>query len=291
MDKSTIIGLVGGFALVIGAIVTQGDFGIFISLSAILIVGGGVISSSFVNYTIAEVKNTVSLTLEYLKSRQSDLRTDIELMNMFARKARREGLLRLEEDVRHVNNNYLQNGLQLAIDGTEKNTLITILDDQLESARRNLNKSVSILYSMANYSPAFGMIGTVIGLILMLQNIQDPEALGAGLAVALLTTLYGTVFANMIFTPLAGKLEYLGEKQLIRNEMFKSAIISIVDEENPRLMENKMLNYVSPSQRAEYRAYYDEHSFNKTREEKLYEHWINIQDNSWQDLQTVLETG
>lgn len=273
------------------AIVTQGDFGIFLSLSAILIVGGGVISSSIVNYSIDEVKNTASLTLEYLKSRQTDLRTDIELMNMFARKARREGLLRLEEDVHHVNNNYLQNGLQLAIDGTEKNTLITILDDQLESARRNLNKSVSILYSMAEYSPAFGMIGTVIGLILMLQNIQDPEALGAGLAVALLTTLYGTVFANMVFMPLAGKLEYLGEKQLIRNEMFKSAVISIVDEENPRLMENKMLNYVSPSQRAEYRAYYNEHSFNKKREEKLYEHWINIQNNSWQDLQTVLETG
>ncbi len=291
MDKSTVIGLVGGFALVIVAIVTQGDFGIFLSLSAILIVGGGVISSSIVNYSIDEVKNTASLTLEYLKSRQTDLRTDIELMNMFARKARREGLLRLEEDVHHVNNNYLQNGLQLAIDGTEKNTLITILDDQLESARRNLNKSVSILYSMAEYSPAFGMIGTVIGLILMLQNIQDPEALGAGLAVALLTTLYGTVFANMVFMPLAGKLEYLGEKQLIRNEMFKSAVISIVDEENPRLMENKMLNYVSPSQRAEYRAYYNEHSFNKKREEKLYEHWINIQNNSWQDLQTVLETG
>lgn len=275
----------------IGAIVTQGDFSIFISFSALLIVGGGVVSSSFVNYSIDEVKNTVSLTMEYLKSRQSDLRTDIELMNMFARKARRDGLLRLEEDVMHVNNNFLKNGLQLAIDGTEKNTLITILDDQLESARRNLSKSVSILISMANYSPAFGMIGTVIGLILMLQNIQDPEALGAGLAVALLTTLYGTVFANMIFTPLAGKVEYLGEKQLIRNEMFKSAIISIVDEENPRLMENKMLNYVSPSQRAEYRAYFDEHSFNKKREEKLYEHWINVQDNSWQDLQTVLETG
>ncbi|MDZ7772886.1 MAG: MotA/TolQ/ExbB proton channel family protein [Balneolaceae bacterium] len=291
MDKSTILGLVGGFALVIGAIVTQGDIGIFISFSAILIVGGGVVSSSVVNYSIEEVKSTFSLTLEYLKSRQCDLRTDIELMNMFARKARREGLLRLEEDVQHVDNNYLKNGMQLAIDGTDKNVLVTILDDQLESSRRNLNKSVSILYGMAEYSPAFGMIGTVIGLILMLQNIQDPEALGAGLAVALLTTLYGTIFANMIFTPLAGKLDYLGDKQLIRNEMFKSAIISIVDEENPRLMENKMLNYVSPSQRAEYRAYFDEQSFNKQREEKLYEHWINVQNNSWQDLQTVLETG
>ncbi len=274
MDKSTIIGLVGGFTLVIGAILFQGELGLFLSLSSLIIVGGGVISSSFVNYSIEDVKDTFSLLFETLSARRNDLRTDIELMNMFARKARREGLLRLEDDIRQVDNDFLKNGLQLAVDGTEKDTLITIMRDQLESSRRNLNKSVSVLGSMAEYSPAFGMIGTVIGLILMLQNIQDPESLGAGLAVALLTTLYGTVFANMIFNPLAGKLDHLGDKKIIRNRMFMSALISIVDEENPRLMENKMLNYVSPDERAEYREYYQEQSFNKAREEKLYQNAI-----------------
>jgi chemotaxis protein MotA len=291
LDKSTIIGLVGGFTLVICAILFQGEIGLFLSLSAVTIVGGGVICSSFINFSIDDVKNTFSLLIETLSAPDNDLRTDIELMNMFARKARREGLLRLEDDIRHVDSIFLKNGLQLAVDGTEKETLVTIMQDQLESSRRNLNKSVSVLGGMAEYSPAFGMIGTVIGLILMLQNIQDPESLGAGLAVALLTTLYGTVFANMIFNPLAGKLDHLGDKQIIRNRMFMSAIISIVDEENPRLMENKMLNFVSPEQRSEYREYYQEQSFNKAREEKLYENWTKYQNNSWQDLLIALETG
>jgi chemotaxis protein MotA len=291
VDKSTIIGLVGAFTLVIGAILLQGELGLFLSLSAVTIVGGGVICSSIVNYSIEDVKGTFSLLAEILTSPQNDLRTDIELMNMFARKARRDGLLRLEDDVREVENNFLQNGLQLAVDGTEKDTLVTIMKDQLQSSRRNLNKGVDVLGSMAEYSPAFGMIGTVIGLILMLQNIQDPESLGAGLAVALLTTLYGTAFANMIFNPLAGKMEHLGEKQIIRNRMFMSAIVSIVDEENPRLMENKMLNYVSPEERSEYREYYQEKSFNKEREEKLYENWKQYQYNSWEDLLTALEAG
>lgn len=291
MDKSTIIGLVGGFTLVISAILFKGEIGLFLSLSSVTIVGGGVVCSSFINYSIADVKNTFSLLLETLSAPKNDLRTDIELMNMFARKARREGLLRLEDDIRNVESNFLKNGLQLAVDGTEKDTLITIMQDQLESSRRNLNKSVNVLGGMAEYSPAFGMIGTVIGLILMLQNIQDPESLGAGLAVALLTTLYGTVFANMIFNPLAGKLDHLGDKQIIRNRMFMSAIISIVDEENPRLMENKMLNFVSPEERSEYREYYQEQSFNKAREEKLYENWTHYQNNSWQDLLIALEAG
>lgn len=283
--------MLGGFALVIGAVLTQGDILIFLSLSSLIIVLGGVVSTSVVNYSMQDVKRTLSLLMETLKQNNADLRTDIELMNMFARKARRDGLLALEEDINNMNEPFLRNGLQYALDGIEKNTLLQILGDQLESADRQLDKSVKILSSMAEYSPAFGMIGTVIGLVLMLQNISDPESLGAGLAVALLTTLYGTIFANMIFTPLSGKLNHLGEQQLIRKQMFQSAIISIVDEENPRIMENKMLNYVSPSERAEYMAYYEQETFDSKREEKLYENWKELQHKTWQNLTVTLEAG
>lgn len=277
--------------MVIIAISLQGDLFLFLSTSSFVVVIGGVLSASFVNYSIKDVRNTFTLLVRTLSAKEHDLRTDIELMNMFARKARRSGLLRLEDDIHQVETDFLKNGLQLAVDGTEKDTLTTILRDQLESSRRNLNKSVDILMGMGGYSPAFGMIGTVIGLVLMLQNIEDPESLGGGLSVALLTTLYGTIFSNMVFKPLAGKLDHLGDRQIVRKQMFMSAIISIVDEENPRLMENKMLNYVSPEARSEYREYYQEQSFNKKREEKLYEIWTNYQTNPWQDLLTILETG
>lgn len=283
--------MVGGFALVIGAIVTQGDFFIFLSLSSLVIVLGGAISSSIVNYSLEAVKNTFTHLLNALNQEEADLRTDIELMNMFARKARREGLLTLERDIAEIEEPFLRTGLQYILDGVEKEPLLNILSDQLKSTERKLDQSAKILASMGEYSPAFGMIGTVIGLILMLQNIQNPEALGAGLAVALLTTLYGTIFANMIFLPLSGKIKHVGKKSIIRKEMFHSAIISLIDEENPRIMENKMLNFVEPGKRAEYLAYFQNETFNTKREEQLYANWQEFQFKPWQNLKMHLGTG
>lgn len=283
--------MLGGFTLVILAILTQGNLMLFMSFSSILIVGGGVFCSAIIHFSISEVRDSFSILMSTLTQSKTDLRTDIELMNMFVRKVRRDGILSLEEDIRNIDEPFLRTGMQYVLDGVNKETMLKILDDQLKSAERMLNKSVNVLSAMAEYSPAFGMIGTVIGLILMLQNIDDPESLGQGLAVALLTTLYGTMSANMIFTPIAGKLDHLGEKQLIRKEMFRSAIISLLDEENPRFMENKMLNFVTPLERAEYLAYYENQSFNKQREEKLYANWKEYQFISWQDLTGTLEAG
>jgi len=283
--------MLGGFTLVILAILTQGNIMLFMSFSSILIVGGGVFCSAVVNFSIREVQDTFSILMTTLTQSETDLRTDIELMNMFVRKVRRDGILSLESDITNIDEPFLRTGMQYVLDGVNKKTLLKILNDQLKSAERSLNKSVNVLSAMAEYSPAFGMIGTVIGLILMLQNIDDPKSLGEGLAVALLTTLYGTIFANMIFTPVAGKLEHLGDKQLIRKEMFRSAIISLLDEENPRIMENKMLNFVTPQERSEYLAYYENQSFNKQREEKIYENWKEYQFISWQDLTGTLEAG
>ena len=163
MDKSTVIGMLGGFALVISAIVTQGDIAIFISVSSVIIVGGGVFCSAFVNFSIDDTKNAFALLFELLKERKSDFRTDIELMNMFVRKVRREGLLKLEEDIKDIESKYLQNGLMLVLDGTSRDALVKILDDENRSTQRTVSLSVKIFKAMAEYAPAFGMIGTVIG--------------------------------------------------------------------------------------------------------------------------------
>ena len=283
--------MLGGFTLVLLAILTQGDIMLFMSFSSILIVGGGVFCSAIINFSIKEVQDTFSILANTLTQTETDLRTDIELMNMFVRKIRRDGILSLEQDIENIDEPFLKTGMQYALDGMNKKTMLKILNDQLKSAERSLNKSVNVLSAMAEYSPAFGMIGTVIGLILMLQNIDDPESLGKGLAIALLTTLYGTILANMIFNPIAGKLNHLGEKQLLRKEMFQSAIISLLDEDNPRIMEDKMLNFVTPIERSQYLAYYEEQSFDKHREEKLYENWKEYQYLSWQNLTGVLEAG
>jgi len=292
VDKSTVFGLAGAFALVLSAIIFQGELGLFLSLSSILIVGGGVVMVTIVNYSFDDLKNTFVSLLDNLKNSDMDLRTDIELINMFSRKARREGLLAMEQDIQLIDDPFLKNGMMYLLDGIKKDTLVSIMNDQMESAERSMEKSVNVLASMGEYAPAFGMIGTVIGLVLMLQNIQDPESLGVGLAIALITTLYGTILANMIFVPLSGKLEHLGEKQLMRKRLFKTAIISIKDEENPRIMENKLLNFLSPGERAAYLAYYDKENFDKKREDKLYNNWKDYQTMPWENLvENLAATG
>lgn len=291
LDRSTIIGFIIGITLVVLAIATQGSIMIFASFSSILIIGGGIISATMVNYSFENIKDSFAAITSMMGAKGVDLRTDMELLSMFARRVRTEGLLVLDSDIQHINDTYLKNGLQLAVDGFTKESLDSILRDEIKSRERQVDTSINVMYSMADYAPAFGMIGTVIGMVLMLQNISDPESLGAGLSVALLTTLYGTMAANMVLGPLAGKLEYLSELDINRKEMFRTGIISIVEGENPRIMEKKMLIHVDPQSRAEYIKYHEGIRISKERDEKFYKLWIEQQNKEWDDLKRVLETG
>lgn len=291
LDRSTIIGFIGGFTLVVLAITTQGSLLVFASLSSILIVGGGIIAATMVNYSFDNIKSSFAAITSMMGAKEVDLRTDMELLSMFARRVRTEGILVLDSDIQHIENAYLKNGLQLAVDGFKKESLDSILRDEIKSRERQVETSINVMYSMADYAPAFGMIGTVIGMVLMLQNISDPESLGQGLSVALLTTLYGTIVANMLLGPLAGKLEYLSELDINRKEMFRTGILSIVEGENPRIMEKKMLIYIHPKSRAEYIKYHEGVRISKERDEKFYKLWIEQQSKEWDDLKTVLETG
>lgn len=291
LDRSTIIGFLIGFVLIVLAIITQGSIIIFASLSSILIVGGGIIASTMVNYSFENIKDSFAAITSMMGAKEVDLRTDMELVSMFSRRVRTEGILVLDNDIQHITDSYLKNGLQLAVDGFKKESLDSILRDEIKSRERQMETSINVMYSMADYAPAFGMIGTVIGMVLMLQNISDPESLGAGLSVALITTLYGTMLANMFLGPLAGKLEYLSELDINRKEMFRTGIISLVEGENPRIMEKKMLIHVDPQSRAEYIKYHEGVRISKERDEKFYKLWIEQQNKEWDDLKRVLETG
>lgn len=289
LDRSTIIGFVSGFVLILLAIVTQGNLLVFASFSSFLIVVGGIIASTMINYSYEHIQDSFVTISRMMGAKSVDLRTDMELMRMFAKKVRTEGLLSIDGEINNIDNDFLQNGLQLAVDGYNKESLENILADEIQSQERQLNISIKVLDSMSEYAPAYGMIGTLIGMILMLQNINDPESLGAGLAVALITTLYGSIFSNMILGPLAGKLEYLSKLDLNRKEMFRVAILSIVEEENPRMMENKMLIYVEPKQRAEYQKYHEKLSYGTDRHEQLFKKWHKYQNQEWETLNENLE--
>lgn len=291
LDRSTIIGLILGFSLIIGAIMLQGELGLFLSLSSFIIVSGGIIAATMVSFSLENIRDSF-IAISNLNAVQGvDLRTDMELMTMFARRVRTEGLLVLDGDIVHIKNVFLANSLRLAVDGFKKESLDSILRDEIKSAERQSETSVNVMYAMSSYAPAFGMIGTVIGMILMLQNIEDPTSLGAGLSIALITTLYGTLFANMFFGPLAGKLEYLSEIDKNRKEMIRTGIISMVQGENPRIMEKKMLIYLEPSSRSKYTKYHEDLRISKERDEKFYKLWVEQQNKEWDDLKRILETG
>ncbi|MCP9291888.1 MULTISPECIES: motility protein A [Gracilimonas] len=291
LDRSTIIGLVIGFTLIVGSIMMEGSILIFLSLSSLFIVVGGAMASTMISFSIDDIKTSFKTFMGLMKVTSIDLRTDMELLSMFARRVRTGGLLILDNDIKHLKDDYLKNGLQLAVDGFKEESLDSILADEIKGAERDLELAAGVMNSLATYGPAFGMIGTIVGLVLMLQNISDPEALGAGMAVALLTTLYGSMFANMIVGPLAAKLEYLSEIALNRKRMFRVGILSIVAGENPRIMEKKMLIHIDPHSRAEYVKHHEELKIIKQRDEKFYKLWIEQQDKEWENLKEILKAG
>lgn len=291
MDRSTVIGLSSGLALILIAIISEGGLFSFISISSLIIVLGGVTSAILVNYTMNDlIKSMTSIRIAF-SGRQFDMLSHIEMFTLFARRARRNGLLILDDDVQYIQDSFLRNGMELAIDGVSEENLKDILDDEIKAMQRRHDVGIRVLESAGSYSPAFGMIGTLIGLILMLRNLDNATGIGEGLAIALITTFYGTILANLVFYPLSGKLQELSAKELNEKEMMRAAIISLANGENPRIMEKKMLSYVTPEDRAEYLRMFGERGYTQQQEDKLYTHWVNQQREKWEGVLSGLQPG
>lgn len=284
MERSTVIGLAAGFGLIAIAILVQGGLTSFISIESLLIVVGGVLAATMVNYSIEDMITAQEAVRAVMNKNEVDLTNDIELLTMFSRRARRQGLLTLDDDVRYVEDEYLKNGLELTIDGIPEENLINILDDEIKSLERRHDTSINVLDSMGTYSPAFGMIGTLIGLILMLRNLENPEGIGPGLAIALITTFYGTILANLVFVPLSGKLQKFSKKEKNEKEMLKTGILSLANGENPRIMEKKMLSFVDPEDRARYIRLHGDRGYSQKQEQQMYNHWISEQKEKWENV-------
>jgi len=256
-----------------------------------IIVLGGIISASLVNYPQDDLLNTQKSIQKAFNGKKIDLLHHIEMFTIFSRRARRNGLLVLDEDIRYIDDPFLKGGLELAIDGISEDNLIHILGDEIMQMEKRHDVNYRILNSMATYAPAFGMIGTLIGLILMLRNLDDSSGIGAGLSVALITTFYGTIFANLIFAPLAGKLKEFSEKEINEKKMLRAGILALANSENPRILEKKMLSFCTPDEKQEYNRLFGSASYNQQQEDKMYNHWVNQQREKWESALTDLQAG
>ena len=207
MDIATIIGIVAGFALILSSIVLGGGVSGFVNIQAMMVTIGGTIAATLITYPLAQVFSMVNVVKNAFLFKTHSPEEIINTLVNFSQKARREGILSLEQEAGEVEDNFLQSGIELALDGTEPELIREILTTDLDKIETRHKYGQGIFSTMGNYAPAFGMIGTLIGLVQMLRAMDDPSAIGPGMAVALLTTFYGCILANLIFIPIAGKLK------------------------------------------------------------------------------------
>lgn len=249
MDIATIIGIIAGFGLIGVAIVLGGSPGIFVNPPSIVIVVGGTLAATLINFPLGDVLGIVGPVRNAFFVKEVDAGRLIDRIIEFATIARREGILALESHTGDSDDPFLGKSIQLAIDGTAPELIKDILTTEVAFMEDRHNKGQAILSSMGALAPAFGMIGTLIGLVQMLATMDDPSKIGAGMAVALLTTLYGAVLANVAFIPAAGKLKVRTASELLIKEIIIEGILSIQSGDNPRVVEQKLKAFISPGAR------------------------------------------
>lgn len=249
MDVATLIGLIAGFAMMIITVLLGGSPAIFINIPSVVVVFGGTIAATLVNYPLGEVLGVLRTFQQALLHKDRSPSGVIDKLVQFATIARREGILALEAHAGEADDEFLQKSVQLAIDGTAPELIKDILATELAFMEDRHAMGQSILTAMGTYAPAFGMIGTLIGLVQMLVSMDDPSQIGGGMAVALITTLYGAILANMVFLPAAGKLKVRTSNELLIKEIIIEGILSIQSGDNPRIVEQKLKSFVSPALR------------------------------------------
>ena len=253
MDISSAIGLLLGFGFIIGGIVTSGEITSFWDLPSVIIVLGGTIASTLASFPMKNFLNTgkiIKKAFFYKKTSPDEVIVEIiQLANI----ARKEGLLSLEEYAEKLDDDFLKKGIMLIVDGTDPDLVRNIMETELIFLEERHSEGQSIFETMGTYAPAFGMIGTLIGLINMLKVLDDPNAIGPSMSVALVTTFYGSMLANVVFLPLAQKLKIRSNSEILVKELMVEGLLSIQAGENPRIIEEKLKTFIPPSMRKNYR--------------------------------------
>lgn len=250
MDAATIVGFILGMGCILIALM-QSDAGLrpFWDLQSLLITVGGSMGAVIISFSSEQLKSIPKMIRIAFQSEEKDPLDIIDGMIDLAEKARREGLLALEDSLSRTDDPFLHRGIQLIVDGTDPELVRDILETDLAYIEDRHRTGKSMFDTMTAYAPAFGMIGTLIGLILMLRTLDEPSTIGPSMAVALITTLYGVVMANLVTGPIATKLAVKSAEEICLREMMLEGILSIQSGENPRIVEEKLMGFLAPGDR------------------------------------------
>ncbi|PLR79152.1 motility protein A [Bacillus sp. V3-13] len=254
LDFLTPVGLTIGVLMLIFGILTNGGmsgFLSFIDLSSFFIVLGGLIAGLLISFPVKDIRQMITVIRQGFSDEDRSLRNLIETFVHLSDRARREGLLSLETEIGQIEDPFIRKGILLAVDGMEPDVIQDIMNAEIMAMDDRHRRGRSLLEKAGEYAPAWGMIGTLIGLVLMLNNLDDPAALGPNMAVALLTTLYGSLLANLVFLPLAAKLSLKTERELFVRQVIIEGVIGIQSGQNPKVLEEKLSAFLSLTERKE----------------------------------------
>jgi chemotaxis protein MotA len=251
MDIATVVGTVLAIALILGSIVIGGgSFMAFIDVPSILVVIGGSIAAALISFPLPNFLGVFGVTMKAVFWKVDAPETVIKQIVSLSEVARREGILALESRTDDIDNDFIKLGIQMAVDGTRPEVMEDILRTELDAVATRHRDGKALLDCMGRFAPAFGMIGTLLGLVIMLGDMSDPSKIGAGMAVALLTTLYGAIASNCLFLPFAEKLGYTSKKERLTMDIIIRGVMAIQSGENPRVIEQKLNTFIPPKQRA-----------------------------------------
>ncbi|HWH33219.1 MAG TPA: motility protein A [Egibacteraceae bacterium] len=255
MNPTFIGGILLSLGAIAGATIIDGNsFGVLFGPSAVVLVFFGTIGASSVGYNVTELKQIPGAITHALKGSPPDHDATINRLVSFANTARREGVLALERRLDEVDDHFQRAGLQLVVDGVDPDQVRQFLEIEIAAADERHQVGISFFKTMAGYAPTMGLLGTIIGLVNMLANLSDPSQLGKGMALALLTTLYGVLFANLVFQPVAERLTRANSAELSSLDMALDGILAVQAGTSPRMLAERLETYLAPERRQGYEA-------------------------------------
>ena len=246
MDIGTVVGLVANFAMMCWAIMLGADLITFYDLPSVVIVVGGCLAATMTALPMEKFLSLGAVMKKGFIHKSARLIDEVERLAEFAALARKEGLLALEEKLKALDDPFLIKGLRLVVDGFPPEVVRDILSTDIAAMQERHSNGKAVLDKMAETGPAFGMLGTLIGLVQMLKNLSDPSQIGAGMAVALLTTFYGAVIANVIYMPLATRVEHRKKEETMLREIMVEGIAAIQAGDKPQMVKEKLRAFLSP---------------------------------------------
>ena len=260
INIATLIGLaLAAFGIVGGNAIEGGHIKSLLQPTAAVIILGGTFGACFVQFPLYVAIASLKAISGAFKESQADNKGVIREIIRIAYKARKEGVISLEADAQKMSDQFMKKALMMAMDGVEPKVLRDTMELEIANIEDELEEPVKFWVAAGGYSPTIGIIGAILGLIHVMGNLTDPTKLGAGIAVAFVATIYGLVLANIVCLPMAGKLKMKIKSQMVAKGIMLEGVISILEGENPRLIEDKLKSYLSYKEQQEY----DEGSANR----------------------------